>query len=176
MRPIAQLSKGFRQRVMLAQAILHQPQLLILDEPTIGLDPTQIIEIRRLIRRLAQRSTVLFSSHILPEVEAVCDRVIIIMNGQIKADAHLAELSATADAILVLQQAVDGLEKALKSLAGVRQADRQIERDGGLATAALGAGHRDDRGRFARLGDDGRQRRGGRPLRRLDRGLAAAAL
>jgi ABC-2 type transport system ATP-binding protein len=120
-RPIGQLSKGFRQRVMLAQTILHQPKLLILDEPTIGLDPTQIIEIRRLIRRLAHRSTVLFSSHILPEVEAVCDRVIIIMNGQIKADAHLAELSATADAILVLQQAVDGIDRALKSLTGVRQ-------------------------------------------------------
>lgn len=122
-RPIGQLSKGFRQRVMLAQAILHRPQLLILDEPTIGLDPTQIVEIRHLISRLAQRSTILFSSHILSEVEAVCDRVIIIMNGEVRADARLDELSSTADAILVLQKQVDGAAKALKGLAGVRQVE-----------------------------------------------------
>ena len=82
--PHRQLSKGFRQRVGLAQAILHKPKLLILDEPTLGLDPTQIVEIRRLIRRLAEHSTVLFSTHILSEVEALCDRVIILMNGQVK--------------------------------------------------------------------------------------------
>ena len=91
-RPIGQLSKGFRQRVGLAQAILHKPRLLILDEPTVGLDPTQIVEIRSLIRRLAQNSTVLFSTHILPEVEALCDRVIILINGEVKVDARLAEL------------------------------------------------------------------------------------
>jgi ABC-2 type transport system ATP-binding protein len=122
-RPIGQLSKGFRQRVMLAQAILHRPRLLILDEPTIGLDPTQIVEIRHLISRLAQRSTILFSSHILSEVEAVCDRVIIIMNGEVKADARLNELSSTADAILVLQKQADGVTKALEGLAGVRQVE-----------------------------------------------------
>ncbi|HEX9923888.1 MAG TPA: ATP-binding cassette domain-containing protein [Anaerolineae bacterium] len=122
-RPIGQLSKGFRQRVMLAQAILHRPQLLILDEPTIGLDPTQIVEIRHLISRLAQHSTILFSSHILSEVEAVCDRVIIIMNGEVKADARLNELSSTADAILVLQKQVDGASGALEGLAGVRQVE-----------------------------------------------------
>jgi energy-coupling factor transporter ATP-binding protein EcfA2 len=80
-RPIGHLSKGFRQRVGLAQAILHKPRLLILDEPTVGLDPTQIVEIRHLIRRLAEHSTVLFSTHILSEVEALCDRAIILMNG-----------------------------------------------------------------------------------------------
>jgi ABC-2 type transport system ATP-binding protein len=122
-RPIGQLSKGYRQRVGLAQAILHQPKLLILDEPTIGLDPTQIVEVRHLIRRLAPRSTILFSSHILSEVEAVCDRVVIIMNGQIKADAHLAELSATADAVLVLQAETSGVESALKSLDGVNEVE-----------------------------------------------------
>jgi len=118
-RPIGELSKGFRQRVGLAQAILHQPKLLVLDEPTIGLDPTQIVEIRHLIRRLARHSTILFSSHILSEVEAVCDRVVIIMNGEVKADAHLDELSATTGAVLVLQSKTDGVESLLKTVEGV---------------------------------------------------------
>jgi len=78
-RPIGQLSKGLRQRVGLAQAILHKPRLFFLDEPTVGLDPTQIVEIRRLIKRLAKHSTILFSTHILTEVEVLCDRVLILM-------------------------------------------------------------------------------------------------
>jgi ABC-2 type transport system ATP-binding protein len=119
-RPIGQLSKGYRQRVGLAQAILHKPKLLILDEPTIGLDPTQIVEVRHLIRRLAQRSTVLLSTHILSEVEAVCDRVIILMNGQIKADARLAELEASTDVILVLAGETPQATAELKALPGVR--------------------------------------------------------
>ena len=118
-RPIGELSKGFRQRVGLAQAILHRPKLLILDEPTIGLDPTQIVEVRRLIRRLAKNSTVLFSTHILSEVEALCERAIILINGLIKADAHLSELSATSNAVLVLDKAPAGVAKALKALSQV---------------------------------------------------------
>ncbi|MBZ0305104.1 MAG: ABC transporter ATP-binding protein [Anaerolineae bacterium] len=122
-RPIAHLSKGLRQRVGLAQAILHKPKLLILDEPTVGLDPTQIIEIRHLIRRLAQDSTILFSSHILPEVEAVCDRVIILINGEVKADARLNELSASTDAVLVLQNDTKEAAKKLKGLSGVENVE-----------------------------------------------------
>ena len=122
-RPIGQLSKGFRQRVGLAQAILHKPRLLILDEPTIGLDPTQMVEIRGLIRRLAKTSTVLFSTHILSEVEALCDRVIILMNGEIKADARLSELSATPNAVLVLQSQPKGVFKALRKIDGVRSVE-----------------------------------------------------
>jgi ABC-2 type transport system ATP-binding protein len=137
-RPIGQLSKGFRQRVSLAQAILHQPKLLILDEPTLGLDPTQIVEIRHLIRRLARNSTILFSSHILSEVEAVCDRVVIIINGQIKADARLAELSATPDAILILQKKTDGVAEALQALAGVRDILTLDSPDGRPAYRILG--------------------------------------
>ncbi|MBC8449294.1 MAG: ATP-binding cassette domain-containing protein [Chloroflexi bacterium] len=132
-RPIGQLSKGFRQRVGLAQAILHQPRLLILDEPTIGLDPTQVVEVRRLIRRLAEHSTVLFSTHILSEVEALCDRVIILMNGEIKADARLSELAATPDAVLVLDRAPKGVFKALRSLSGVRGVE-QIQTPDGYPT------------------------------------------
>jgi len=137
-RPIGQLSKGFRQRVGLAQAILHQPRLLILDEPTIGLDPTQVVEIRRLIRRLAEHSTVLFSTHILSEVEALCDRVIILMNGQIKADARLSELAATSDAILVLEDAPTGIERALQDLGGVRRIERIHRPDGHPTYRVLG--------------------------------------
>jgi ABC-2 type transport system ATP-binding protein len=137
-RPIGQLSKGFRQRVGLAQAIVHKPQLLILDEPTIGLDPTQIVEIRRLIRRLAKHSTVLFSTHILSEVEALCDRVIILINGQVRADARLSELAATSDAVLVLENALSGVESALCKLGGARSIEQTQTPDGYPAYRVLG--------------------------------------
>ncbi|TFG73565.1 MAG: ATP-binding cassette domain-containing protein [Anaerolineales bacterium] len=115
-RPIGELSKGYRQRVGLAQAIVHRPKLLILDEPTVGLDPTQIVEIRHLIKRLSQHSTVLFSTHILSEVEALCDRAIILINGEVKADARLSDLAATSDAVLVLDTAHPDVIPALESL------------------------------------------------------------
>ena len=123
-RPISQLSKGYRQRVGLAQAILHQPKLLILDEPTVGLDPTQIVEVRGLIGRLAQQSTILLCTHILSEVEATCDRVIILLNGEVKADARLADLSATTDVVLSLRSTPDGdassITRTLQALPDVR--------------------------------------------------------
>lgn len=89
---IGSLSKGYKQRVGLAQALLHDPEVLILDEPTSGLDPNQIIEIRSLINKAGQEKTVLLSTHIMQEVEAMCDRVIIINKGQIVADDKIAEL------------------------------------------------------------------------------------
>ncbi len=138
-RPIGELSKGFRQRVGLAQAILHKPRLLILDEPTIGLDPTQIVEIRHLIRRLAENSTVLFSTHILPEVEALCDRVIILMNGEVKLDARLSELSASNEAILVVERKVRGISKALGQLDGVEEVHSIAPRNGRAAYRIVGA-------------------------------------
>ena len=119
-RDIGTLSKGFRQRVGLAQAILHRPRLLILDVPTLCLDPTQIVEIRRLIRGMARHSTVLFSTHILSEVEALCDRVIILLNGQVRTDARLSELAATPNALLVLTKKPEGAETLLKALTGVK--------------------------------------------------------
>jgi len=129
-RPIGQLSKGFRQRVGLAQAILHKPPLLILDEPTIGLDPTQIVEARHLIQRLAERSTVLFSTHILSEVEALCYRVIILMNGQVRADSRLSDLAQSSSAILVLEREVDEAPAALRRLAGVDTVRREPASNG----------------------------------------------
>ncbi len=85
-KKIGELSKGFRQRVGLAQAMIHDPEILILDEPTTGLDPNQIVEIRKLIKELGKQKTVILSTHILPEVEATCDRILIINNGKIVAD------------------------------------------------------------------------------------------
>jgi len=91
-KKIHQLSKGYQQRVGIAAAILHNPKVLILDEPTTGLDPNQLIEIRALIKKLGKDKTVLFSTHIMQEVEAICDRVIIIKKGQIIRDSTLVEL------------------------------------------------------------------------------------
>ncbi len=142
-RPIGTLSKGLRQRVGLAQAILHQPKLLILDEPTVGLDPTQIVEIRRLIKRLSQHSTILFSTHILSEVEAVCDRVLILMNGRVRADARLSELEATSDAIVVLQDRVKDIEAALRRVEGVRAVEPASTPDGYPAYRLQGAAKAD---------------------------------
>ncbi len=129
-RPVGQLSKGYRQRVGLAQTILHNPMVLILDEPTAGLDPIQIVEVRHLVRRLAKQSTVLLSTHILSEVEAVCDRVIILLNGQIKADARLSELSSLSATILVLQPESDDVASDLWELPGVQAVDSRQTADG----------------------------------------------
>lgn len=91
-RPLGKLSKGFRQRVGIAQALIHRPDFLVLDEPTSGLDPNQIVEIRELIRRIGEEKTVILSTHILPEVSATCNRVIIIHEGRIAADGTPEEL------------------------------------------------------------------------------------
>jgi ABC-2 type transport system ATP-binding protein len=93
-KKLGQLSKGYKQRVGLAAALLHEPEVLILDEPTSGLDPNQIIEIRDVIRQLGRDKTILFSSHILQEVEALCDRVVIINRGKLVADSQLSLLRA----------------------------------------------------------------------------------
>ncbi len=93
-KKIGALSKGYRQRVGLAQALVHDPQVLILDEPTTGLDPNQIVEIRALIRRIGQNKTVIFSTHIMQEVAAICDRVVIINRGKLVADSDVSSLQA----------------------------------------------------------------------------------
>ncbi len=94
-KKIGQLSKGYKQRVGLAAALIHDPKILILDEPTTGLDPNQIVEIRQLIKELGKNKTVLFSSHILQEVESICDRIIIINKGKIVADDTLGNLQSS---------------------------------------------------------------------------------
>jgi ABC-2 type transport system ATP-binding protein len=116
---IGTLSKGYRQRVGIAQAIIHRPDVLILDEPTTGLDPTQIVEIRDLIKRLAAKSTVLLSTHILSEVEATCERVLVIMRGKLGADAKLAELRSSNAAIVAVEAGALDVPEMLRKIEGV---------------------------------------------------------
>ena len=121
-RKIENLSKGFRQRVALAGALVHQPRVLILDEPTIGLDPVQIIKIRETIRELGRDRAVLLSTHILPEVEAVCDRVLIIDRGRIVAEGTPADLRAKLAGTPIVRAAFRGsipVEEGLAALPGV---------------------------------------------------------
>ena len=118
-QPISSLSKGFRQRVGIAQAIIHEPDILILDEPTTGLDPSQIVEIRDLILRLAKKTTVLLSTHILSEVEATCERVVVIMQGKLRADAKLADLRSTNAAVVAIENGATDVAETLKKIDGV---------------------------------------------------------
>ena len=102
-KKIGQLSKGYRQRVGLAAALLHDPDVLILDEPTTGLDPNQLVSIRKLIKEIGSKKTILLSTHIMKEVEAVCDRVIIINQGNLVADKKLEELRASEQQIIAVE-------------------------------------------------------------------------
>jgi ABC-2 type transport system ATP-binding protein len=125
-KKIGQLSKGYKQRVGLAAALIHNPDVLILDEPTSGLDPNQIVEIREVIKELGKNKTVLFSSHIMQEVEAICDRVIIINKGNIVADEQLSTLQKnTTNNHVVLVQFKEAISvEALKKLKEVSEVDQ----------------------------------------------------
>lgn len=122
---INELSKGYRQRVGIAQAMIHDPEVLILDEPTTGLDPNQIIEIRKLIKKLGKEKTVILSSHILSEVEATCDRIIIINRGDIVADGSSDTLRQQAQGQELLTISIEGpqdeVESGLRDLASVEK-------------------------------------------------------
>lgn len=133
-KPIEELSKGFRQRVGLAQAIIHKPDILILDEPTTGLDPNQILEIRELIKRIGKEKTVIFSTHILSEVSATCDRIVIIKGGQIVGEgsgAELAEKAGTKELIYVKikgpREAVEAKLKSLENAVNVVYKDKESD-------------------------------------------------
>ena len=128
-KKIGELSKGYRQRVGLAQAMIHDPEILILDEPTTGLDPNQIVEIRKLIKELGKEKTVVLSTHILPEVEATCDRIMIINNGKIVADGTSDMLRKQAQGQEVLKVQIseagdrDSLISSLSELESVSLVD-----------------------------------------------------
>lgn len=135
-RVIKHLSKGYKQRVGIAQALINNPPVLILDEPTVGLDPKQIIEIRSLVKRLGKKHTVILSSHILSEVQAVCDRIIIINKGEIAADDTADNLShsVTNDHKLIVR--IDGpreeVYKAVRTMDGVTSVIADMERENGV--------------------------------------------
>jgi ABC-2 type transport system ATP-binding protein len=122
-KKIETLSKGYRQRVGLAQALIHDPKVLILDEPTTGLDPNQILEIRKLIKEVSKNKTVIFSTHIMQEVSALCDRVIVINKGQIVADDSLSNLMNLQKKATVLIVEFEGFEseEELKSIDGIEE-------------------------------------------------------
>ncbi len=124
-KPIGALSKGYRQRVGLAQAMIHDPEVLILDEPTSGLDPNQLAEVRALIRTIGEKKTVMLSTHIMQEVEAICDRVIIINRGNIVADSPVSVLMSNVTQVKVLVVEFNTLTSSgdLKKLKGVKRVE-----------------------------------------------------
>ena len=131
-KKINELSKGYRQRVGLAQAMIHDPEILILDEPTSGLDPNQIVEIRKLIKDLGKEKTVILSSHILSEVEATCDRILIINRGRIVADGSSETLRHQAQGQELLNISIESsdYEKTYKELIGLAVVEKVNRVDG----------------------------------------------
>lgn len=124
-KKIGQLSKGYRQRVGLAQAIIHDPEVLILDEPTSGLDPNQLLEIRSLIKSIGKEKTVMLSTHIMQEVEAICDRIVIINKGEIVADNTAKDLQSEGGNLTVYAEFEGGVTKSmLKKIEGVGKIER----------------------------------------------------
>jgi len=120
---IEALSKGYRQRVGLAQALIHDPKILILDEPTSGLDPNQLVEIRKLIKMISEHKTVLFSTHIMQEVQALCDRVIVINKGEIVADdklEHILHRTQGGGSVIVVEFERNVSDELLRSVPGVK--------------------------------------------------------
>lgn len=132
-RLIGNLSKGYRQRVGIAQALIGNPRVLIFDEPTVGLDPKQIIDIRNLIRMLGKEHTIILSTHILPEVQAVCDRIVVINKGKVVANEKTEDLVTAVDGSRKMVAKVVGPQdevlKALKGVAGIRSVDVLGKRD-----------------------------------------------
>lgn len=121
-KKIGALSKGYRQRVGLAQAMIHNPSVLILDEPTSGLDPNQLIDIRNLIRDLGEEKTVLLSTHIMQEVEALCDRIIIINKGVVVANDNIENLTKESDNVLVVEFDGEVTMEMLRNIVGLKMA------------------------------------------------------
>jgi len=128
--PIQTLSRGYRQRVGVAQAILHRPRFVVLDEPTNGLDPGQTQHMRELIRRLAERATVILSTHIMQEVNAVCDRVMILRNGALVLDESLEALTRSERLALVTDAGASRVQSVLAGVAGAGAAELLSEQNG----------------------------------------------
>jgi ABC-2 type transport system ATP-binding protein len=151
-RPIGELSKGFRQRVGLAGAILHRPEILILDEPTEGLDPNQRVEIRRLVAELGKERTVLLCTHVMQEVEATCSRLVILSRGRLVAQGSVQELLATRSgrARYIVEVEGDGVAEALSTLPGILTQE-SIPVDGRIRVLLEGGGEDELRPRIFAL-------------------------
>ena len=131
-RVIKNLSKGYRQRVGFAGALLGNPPVLILDEPTVGLDPKQIIDIRKLIKSLGKKHTIIFSSHVLSEVSAVCDRIVMISSGRIVADAATDALSEEVSGGGILMMEVEGSSAVVRDAIGAVEGVKRVTKGGGM--------------------------------------------
>ena len=144
---IGTLSKGYQQRVGVAQAIIHNPEVLILDEPTNGLDPSQILEMRKLIRELAKDATIILSTHIMQEVEAICDRVLMIVKGKLVVDSKLKELRQASRLLVRSDRSAAELASAIQSIPGVDlvqpgsegQANVSLKQGGGVPIEEVSA-------------------------------------
>ena len=149
-RLIGQLSKGFRQRTGIAQVLCGNPEILILDEPTVGLDPKQVVETRELIRRLGEEHTILFSSHLLPEVQQLCDRAVILHEGRVIRSFNLREENKDTEIRLRIRAAgnAGALVNAVRSLGCVRKAELLNETEPGTAEIRITGRLQDDRGRM----------------------------
>lgn len=154
-KKIETLSKGYRQRVGLAQALIHDPAVLILDEPTSGLDPNQILEIRNLIKEISRDKTVIFSTHIMQEVQALCDRVVVINRGEIVADEKLSELLQRSSSVpvIIIDFEKDVDVKLLQSLTGVSSVEK-VEANGLSRYKVISDGSTDLRAEVFRLAAD----------------------
>lgn len=152
-RPINQLSKGYHQRVGLAQAILHRPSVLILDEPTEGLDPNQRIGYRELVKALGEDRTVLLSTHVMQEVETTCERVLVINNGRLLADSPVQDLLRRARGVRTVFVEVEGneVESGLNSLSDVESVERQEPVNGRKRYTVTASGDEDPRPHIFRL-------------------------
>lgn len=140
-QPISQLSRGYRQRVGIADALLGAPPLIVLDEPTVGLDPNQVLEIRAMLRELGGAQTLVFSSHILAEVEALCDRVVILSEGKVVVDESLKDALATGH---VQVRLVAGATQAQALLSQAVDGEVEVSEDEGICSARLALAAHDD--------------------------------
>ena len=149
-KSIGELSKGLNQRVGLAHAMMRDPEILILDEPTQGLDPNQIVEIRKIIRKIGEEKTVIFSTHILSEAEATCDRIVIINRGKIVADGETENLKQAAGKEAAIQMtlanaAFDAVSQALKPIDGIESIEKMDQTDDGRLSVKLACRSESDR-------------------------------
>jgi ABC-2 type transport system ATP-binding protein len=166
-KKIGELSRGYRQRVGLTQAMVHDPDILILDEPTSGLDPNQIVEIRELIKKLGQEKTLILSTHILPEVQATCDRVVIISDGKLVADGKPDDLVArehTGRYRVLFEVGVAGIDGKLAALDGVKEVVEDKSETGTVQYLVFADGAQDLRRAIFRAAVDNHW-----PLLELDR-------